>query len=169
MSEDLSPKKLVTRRVYLLKLLIVLYAIAIAIMCFSPQPQLFEAVRTPNVIYYGRLRLLLVPFNTLIGFSQLDSHFEQLWVICQNILNILLLFPLVFLLHFVTDKWRSPMKSLKLGFFVSLFIETSQLILDIIIDANRVFEIDDLWTNTLGALLAYFTYKRIINMAYNRS
>ena len=33
---------------------------------------------------------------------------------------------------------------------MSLSIEVTQILLDLPINANRVFEIDDLWTNTLG-------------------
>ena len=36
---------------------------------------------------------------------------------------------------------------------MSLWIESSQVLLDLLFDANRVFELDDLWTNTLGAYL----------------
>ena len=46
---------------------------------------------------------------------------------------------------------------------MSLWIECSQVLLDLLYDANRVFELDDLWTNTLGAYLAYlgFQYFRV--------
>lgn len=30
---------------------------------------------------------------------------------------------------------------------------------DLLYNANRVFEIDDLWTNTLGGLLAFLAYQ----------
>ncbi len=35
-----------------------------------------------------------------------------------------------------------------LSFGMSLSIEVTQILLDLLINANRVFEIDDLWTNT---------------------
>ncbi|MFG0221264.1 VanZ family protein, partial [Streptococcus suis] len=43
----------------------------------------------------------------------------------------------------------------------------TQLLLDLAIDANRVFEIDDIWTNALGALIAYFVY-RYVKMKFVR-
>lgn len=49
----------------------------------------------------------------------------------------------------------------RLVFLVSLGIECTQLILDFFFDFNRVFEIDDLWTNTLGGYLAWLLYKRL--------
>ena len=64
----------------IIKVLVVLYAIAICLMCFSPQTTI-DGIETPNIIYYGRLRLLLVPFNTFVGFSQLDGFLEIFWVI----------------------------------------------------------------------------------------
>ena len=42
---------------------------------------------------------------------------------------------------------------------MSLWIECSQVLLDLLFDANRVFELDDLWTNTLGAYLAYLSFQ----------
>ncbi|CYU21932.1 glycopeptide antibiotics resistance protein [Streptococcus suis] len=50
---------------------------------------------------------------------------------------------------------------IRYSFCISLFIECTQLLLDLLIDAQRVFEIDDLWTNTMGGILAYFTYSLI--------
>ena len=45
----------------------------------------------------------------------------------------------------------------------------SQVLLDLLFNANRVFELDDLWTNTLGAYLAYigFQYFRARLLAKN--
>ena len=50
------------------------------------------------------------------------------------------------------------------SFYLSLFIECTQLLLDLLINAERVFEVDDLWTNTLGGVLAYGTY--LLNKKY---
>lgn len=44
---------------------------------------------------------------------------------------------------------------------MSLFIECTQILLDILVDGNRVFEIDDLWTNTLGGYLAFCCIKLV--------
>lgn len=63
------------------------------------------------------------------------------------------------MIHCLWKNWHSPSKSLWLGFRISLIIELTQLLLDVLIDANRVFELDDLWTNSLGALLAFYSYR----------
>ena len=51
---------------------------------------------------------------------------------------------------------------MRYSFGLSLFIECTQLLLDLLINAERVFEVDDLWTNTLGGVLAYGTYLLIM-------
>lgn len=50
-----------------------------------------------------------------------------------------------------------------MSFLMSLAIETTQAILDLLFDFNRVFEVDDLITNTLGGVLAYLLYKIVKN------
>ena len=64
----------------IIKVLVVLYAIAICLMCFSPQTTI-DGIETPNIIYYGRLRLFVVPFNTFVGFCQIEGFFEIFLVI----------------------------------------------------------------------------------------
>lgn len=147
---------------WLVTALLLLSVIAVCLLCFLPQPFLVAGVTTPNIISWGRFRLLLVPFNTLFSLPQLRDGRQMLWVLVQNLSNIGLLFPTVFFLQFLSHRFRSFQKSLRLGFVISLGIECVQLLLDGWLDANRVFEIDDLWTNSLGAGLAYLTYRYVI-------
>ena len=51
-----------------------------------------------------------------------------------------------------------------MAFALSLTIELGQVILDLLIDANRVFELDDLWTNTLGGLVALVVYRLLVKL-----
>lgn len=136
------------------------YALAICLMCFLPQnwyanPKGFQ---TPGIIQVGRLYLLLTPFNSFVNADKLDNLLDFFWVLLQNITNIFLIFPLVLCLLFLRAEWRSWKIVMRNSFYISLFIECTQLLLDVLIDAQRVFEIDDLWTNTLGGLLAYSSY-----------
>ena len=64
---------------------------------------------------------------------------------------------------------RSAKRVLFASFSMSLFIECTQILLDILIDANRVFELDDLWTNTLGGYLAFLFYKFLVKQLSNKS
>ncbi len=66
--------------------------------------------------------------------------------------NIIIFTPIGF---YIPLLWRgvSLKKTLLVGFFSSLFIEICQIWLP------RETDVDDLWLNTLGALLGYLIYK----------
>ncbi|MGT2926632.1 VanZ family protein [Streptococcus cuniculipharyngis] len=134
------------------------YGGLICLMCFSPQQEVVHT-KTPGIQYMGPVPFLLIPFNTLVNYSQIRNWWDLAWLIGQNLMNIFLLYPLVFLLLLWDSRWRSYRSVLGLGFGLSLLIELGQVVLDILFQINRVFEIDDLLTNTLGALLAYLTYQ----------
>ena len=140
------------------------YALAIVCMCFLPQswyPQ-YKDFETPGIVQIGRLYLLPTPFNSIINGDKVDSLYELWLIILQNLTNIFLLYPLVLAFLFLSEKWRSLRAVMRYSFCLSLFIECTQLLLDLLINAERVFEVDDLWTNTLGGVLAYGTYLLIM-------
>ena len=143
----------------LLSLGIVLYSLCIVCFCFTPQPQFPTGVETPGIQTIGRLVFLLTPFNSLWKLGEVTSITQLFWIFLQNILNVFLLFPLVFQLLYLCPNLRKTKKILFLSFLLSLGIECTQLVLDFFFDFNRVFEIDDLWTNTLGGYLAWVLYK----------
>ena len=143
----------------LLSLGIVLYSLCIVCFCFTPQPQLPTGVETPGIQHLGRLVFLLTPFNSLWKLGEITSLLQLFWIILQNALNILLLFPLIFQLLYLIPALRKTKRVILFSFLLSLSIECTQLVLDFFFDFNRVFEIDDLWTNTLGGYLAWVLYK----------
>ena len=143
----------------LLGLGLVCYSICIVCFCFSPQPQLPTGVETPGIQHLGRLVFLLTPFNSLWKLGEVTSLLQLFWIFLQNALNILLLFPLIFQFLYLSPSLMETKKVIFLSFLLSLGIECTQLILDFFFDFNRVFEIDDLWTNTLGGYLAWVLYK----------
>ena len=98
--------------------------------------------------------VLLTPFNSLTNFYQLDSLKECLCAWAENVTNIFLLSPLILGLLALYPQIQVLERVLLATFVMSLTIEVGQVILDLLIDANRVFELDDLWTNTLGGLVA---------------
>ena len=136
------------------------YALAIVCMCFLPQswyPQ-YKDFETPGIVQIGRLYLLPTLFNSIVNGDKVDSLYELWLIILQNLTNIFLLYPLVLAFLFLFEKWRSLRAVMRYSFGLSLFIECTQLLLDLLINAERVFEVDDLWTKTLGGVLAYGTY-----------
>ena len=143
----------------LLSLGIVLYSLCIVCFCFTPQPQLPTGVETPGIQTFGRLVFLLTPFNSLWNLGEVTSPIQLFWTFLQNALNILLLFPLIFQLLYLIPALRKTKRVILFSFLLSLSIECTQLVLDFFFDFIRVFEIDDLWTNTLGGYLAWVLYK----------
>ena len=140
----------------------IFYILLLCLMCFLPQvPE--KGMETPGIQQFGRIVVLLIPFNSFINLGQITSFFQLIKVFVQNIMNIFLLSPLIFQLLWLFPKLRSTKCLLFVSFAISLFIECTQILLDILIDANRVFEIDDLWTNTLGGYLAFLLYKTCVS------
>lgn len=146
----------------------IFYILLLCLMCFLPQvPE--KGMGTPGIQQFGRIVVLLIPFNSFINLGQITSFFQLIKVFVQNIMNIFLLSPLIFPLLWLFPKMRSAKRVLFASFSMSLFIECTQVLLDILIDANRVFEIDDLWTNTLGGYLAFLFYKFLVKQLSNKS
>lgn len=146
----------------------IFYILLLCLMCFLPQvPE--KGMETPGIQQFGRIVVLLIPFNSFINLGQITSFFQLIKVFVQNIMNIFLLNPLIFQLLWLFPKMRSAKRVLFASFSMSLFIECTQILLDILIDANRVFEIDDLWTNTLGGYLAFLFYKFLVKQLSNKS
>ena len=147
------------KRELILRLGVAVYSLCIVCFCFTPQPQLPTGVETPGIQTFGRLVFLLMPFNSLWNLGEVTSPIQLFWIFLQNALNILLLFPLIFQLLYLIPALRKTKRVILLSFLLSLSIECTQLVLDFFFDFNRVFEIDDLWTNTLGGYLAWVLYK----------
>ena len=147
------------KRELILRLGVAIYSLCIVCFCFTPQPQLPTGVETPGIQTFGRLVFLLTPFNSLWNLGEVTSFLQLFWIFLQNALNILLLFPLIFQLLYLIPALRKTKRVILFSFLLSFGIECTQLVLDFFFDFNRVFEIDDLWTNTLGGYLAWVLYK----------
>lgn len=146
----------------------IFYILLLCLMCFLPQvPE--KGMETPGIQQFGRIVVLLIPFNSFINLGQITSLYQLIKVFVQNIMNIFLLSPLIFQFLWLFPNLRNTKRVLSVSFVISLFIECTQILLDILIDANRVFEIDDLWTNTLGGYLAFLFYKFLVRQLSNKS
>ena len=141
------------------QVLVCAYLLCLVLLCWTPQYGLVEGVETPGIQHFGRVVVLLIPFNSLINLGQVTSLLQLIKVFVQNIANIFLLSPLVFQLLWLWPWLGTRKRVLCFSLGMSLWIELSQIVLDLLFDFNRVFEIDDLWTNTLGSYLAYLCFK----------
>lgn len=70
------------------------------------------------------------------------------------ILNILLFLPFGCLLPFVSKRFKAFWKTCFAGFALTLAIEVVQLVLK-----KGIFEVDDIFDNTLGAIIGYGCYR----------
>lgn len=115
-----------------------------------------------SIFYIGiLLGAVFLNRNALYGAANLhifSSYREaynkmELSLVRNIILNILLFVPFGFLLPIYTDKLKKLYKVVLLGFLVTLIIETIQYIARI-----GIFEIDDIFNNTIGVLIGYCVF-----------
>lgn len=97
--------------------------------------------------------------NTIINLNFLSSYLDiwyswSLTSLLLLILNILMLAPLGFLLPFINKKFRSVKNILLVAFIFTIFIELFQFVTH-----RGIFELDDLFHNTIGAMIGYFIAK----------
>ncbi|MCU9556869.1 VanZ family protein [Bacillus cereus] len=78
------------------------------------------------------------------------------------LLNIVLFMPFGFLLPTIWPQFRKMKNTVCAGFFFSLAIELNQLL------NNRITDVDDLFTNTLGAIIGYFLYSVLFKLICKR-
>ena len=94
------------------------------------------------------------------SYRKLFTHFN-LHIVAQLLVNLGMLFPVGFLLPIVLVCRRKYLLTLLLSVFLTLFIETMQLVMKC-----GTFEIDDIINNIIGAALgavAYAVIKRLIS------
>ncbi|GAB6419363.1 VanZ family protein [Bacillus luti] len=92
-------------------------------------------------------------YETWIRVSQINLTLFDTAGSTTYLLNIVLFMPLGFLLPTIWPHFRKMKNTVCAGFFFSLAIELSQLL------NNRITDIDDLFTNTLGAMVGYLLYR----------
>lgn len=80
----------------------------------------------------------------------------------QMLANISLFIPLGLLAPLVLPKWRGFFKMLPKIFLTSLIIETIQGISTFFYLSNRLFDANDLVTNTTGGVIGYILYKLVV-------
>lgn len=80
-----------------------------------------------------------------------------------SLLNIVMFIPIGFLQGFVVkNNWK---KIIIVGFILSLVVESSQLLVNMLIGYNfRTFDVNDLIFNTIGALIGYLKLFGIISL-----
>lgn len=147
------------------------------------QQKLFERVLNYKeikhyVIGYGYLLYLLIMLKEVIGFPRITYWIRALnvqgdifdpnislvpfgnGVLYSDYLNIIMFIPLGIILPLMWKKFHHFKYTVKYAFFLSLFIEVSQLF-----TRFRATDVNDLIMNTLGAIigwLIYFIFSRLL-------
>lgn len=115
-----------------------IYMTAILMLCLTPT--LFKVASAHKILFYFHG----TPYNA-IPFQGISPEF---------LLNIVMTFPWgVFLYLF--NRHYTWGKLILYCFAFSLFIEANQFFWDLLINLGRLADIDDLITNTLGALIGF--------------
>lgn len=117
---------------------------------------------------YIALVLFATNFRTSGMIREVNLHLFRAWREALNnfsqhrwlnvLLNIGMFFPFGFLLPILSRKFRKWYYSIPAGFSFSLLIELLQLIF-----SRGVFDVDDLFCNTLGAMIGYFVVMVILS------
>lgn len=110
----------------------------------------------PAKLKFGKQLFINLRFNILENYMPL-----------QLIGNIVLLAPLSFFAAVFKDKYSRLWHNLWLMFLSSLLIESVQLILSFFYLENRIFDVNDLLLNTLGALIGFVFFK-LINLFFKQ-
>lgn len=103
--------------------------------------------------YYG-----IANFHLFNSYRE-AYHKMEIALFRNIILNILLFMPLGFLIPIYSKKLRKIYKIVLIGFLVTFLIETIQYITQI-----GIFEIDDIFDNTIGVLIGYCIYMILNNL-----
>ncbi|MDA1637296.1 MULTISPECIES: VanZ family protein [Bacillus cereus group] len=101
-------------------------------------------------------------YETWIRVNQINLTLFDTAGSTTYLLNIVLFMPFGFLLPTIWLQFRKMKKTVCAGFFFSLAIELNQLL------NNRITDIDDLFTNTLGAIIGYLLYSVLFKLIFKR-
>ena len=118
----------------------------------------FIVRETFEVRHVGSRGIMLIPFRELYSLFTAPNHSFYFW---QIFLNILLFIPFGFMLSCYIYKYHRPqhlfLPILLSGLFVSISVELLQYL------TSRGFtEIDDVINNTLGSIIGWFGYDRML-------
>lgn len=118
----------------------------------------FIVRETFEVRHVGSRGLMLIPFRELYSLFTSPNHSFFFW---QIVLNILLFIPFGFILSCNLHIYRRPkhlfLSILLSGIFVSISVELLQYI-----TSRGYTEIDDVINNTVGAMIGWLAYDRML-------
>ncbi len=125
------------------------------VLCIYLLALLYATLFIYNYYPYGK-SVNLVLFDSIKLMWESGSY----WLILKNIIgNILLFMPLGFLIPLVSKKGNSVLLIAILGFATSTVIELLQYFV-----AQRIFDIDDILLNAIGAVVGYVVFRLFLSL-----
>jgi glycopeptide antibiotics resistance protein len=109
----------------------------------------------------------LLPMHLAWGGDYDPDHYRFIFIPLLEmrpldfVLNTVMTLPLAGLL-FLLFGIREEGRLVRIGFLVSLVIETTQLVMLFTLDGNRWADVNDLMSNTLGTWLGYLAFRRLM-------
>lgn len=124
----------------------------IVVLCWLLMPiYLFFVIKLTLKGRHSAYRVMVIqPFWE---YRKLYSSTRKYYWVKQIFNNIIMLLPWGLMLSFITEKVRSVKRMIIAGLSLSVCIEMTQLV-----TRRGIFELDDLFNNTLGALLGFGIY-----------
>ena len=144
-SKKFNPVELVVKQLF------VLYMFCVVELVFFPLPTAEEAAGLS-------FRYQLIPFQFIADLMK-DSVIK---VLAQVLLNVVMTIPFGMFLEYCIG--TNLKKTAAAGFAFSLFIELGQLtgLFFLYKGSYRLFDVDDLMLNTLGAVIGYLAIRRAL-------
>lgn len=111
------------------------------------------------IVIIVQMSILFRPFGTIkqIDLVPFNMPGGVRYIVLYVLANMIAFLPVGILAPMIWNKMRNIKKVVLIGFFMSLFIEVSQLALQC-----GVFQTEDLIANALGAGIGYYIYKKIV-------
>lgn len=85
------------------------------------------------------------------------------------VLNVIMLVPFGMYLPFLSRKIQSIKQAARLGFYISLSFELTQLVIRILLGSGRSTDINDLIANTLGAVIGFLLIRKVSKISLAQS
>ncbi|WP_223636095.1 VanZ family protein [Planococcus sp. 4-30] len=133
----------------------------------------FTLMLSFNVYFLAMMHLVFFPIEVNLGeYRNLTPWYKStnfipvLTIDLKTfLLNIIMLVPFGMYLPFLSWKIRSVKQAARLGFYVSLSFELTQLAVRILLGSGRSTDINDLIANTLGAVIGFLLIRKILRIS----
>ena len=151
--------------------LVIIYLSKVMDYTIFPLPVNNKALESARLIFpfSWESNLQIIPiFDKNLMIPMLDKNFRYgvLLALKSHFLNVIMFIPMGMTISFFKESYNG-WDVLKKGFYISLGIEIAQLTIGLLLGASsRLFDVNDLIMNTLGAFIGYMIFDKIVAPLY---